>query len=151
MLYVSKEFHFEASHFLTTYHGKCEKLHGHSYRLRVTVLGDVSMNGLVLDFALLKRIVKRCVLDKLDHSHLNDTLENPSAERTCLWIYDQLKDMDTLLKEEIADPNLAAEIRSYLRTEDQGGQVFPEFSQVRLFEIRLWETPDSFVTYKAKL
>jgi len=49
---VTKDFNFDAAHFLTKYHGKCEHLHGHTYKLRVTVEGRVQENGLVLDFGI---------------------------------------------------------------------------------------------------
>lgn len=148
MLRISQDFSFEASHFLTTYHGKCEKLHGHSYKLRITLEGEVGVNGLVLDFAILKRIVRRHILDRLDHVHLNDVIENPSAERVCLWIWQQLQDFHRLLKDEIDDPNLALEIQQYLRPEDRGSRVVPEIAPVRLFEVQLFETPDSSVLYR---
>lgn len=129
-MFVSKDFQFEASHFLTKYYGKCEKLHGHSYRLRVTVEGQIAPNGLVLDFAILKRIVKRKVVDVLDHSHLNDILENPSAERLCQWIWQQLSPFDHLLNEETTD------------------ELSSVYSSVHLQEIQLWETSDSSILYR---
>ena len=57
-LKVTKQFDFEAAHFLTKYHGKCERLHGHSYKLFVTVEGPLQENGMVIDFVILKKIVK---------------------------------------------------------------------------------------------
>lgn len=144
MHFLTRDFQFEASHFLTKYHGKCEKLHGHSYRMRVTVEGTIAENGLILDFAILKRIIKRKVVDRLDHSHLNDLIENPSAERVVLWICQQLHDFPALLLEELADPNLTEEIKNYVRPEDRS-HVKPDGAPVRLYEIQLWETPDSSV------
>lgn len=97
-MFLTKDFQFEASHFLTQYHGKCENLHGHSYKLRVMIDGKVDTNGMVLDFVILKKIVKERVIDKLDHSHLNDLLLNPSAENLALWIWEQLKDFDASVR-----------------------------------------------------
>lgn len=90
---VTKQFKFDAAHFLTNYHGKCEKVHGHTYKLHVTVEGDVNADGMVMDFAQLKKIVNERVIDKLDHSSLNDTIENPSAENIAIWIWNELKDI----------------------------------------------------------
>ena len=73
---VSKDFSFDAAHFLTQYHGKCEHLHGHTYKLRVTVEGKVQSNGLVIDFGILKKIVKEQILDKYDHRCFNDFFDN---------------------------------------------------------------------------
>ena len=60
---VTKEFHFEAAHFLPGYDGLCANLHGHSYRLLVTLRGEIlkdatsPKNGMVIDFSVLKGIV----------------------------------------------------------------------------------------------
>lgn len=142
-MFVTKGFTFDAAHALTQYYGKCENLHGHTYRLEVTVEGPVHENGMVVDFVLLKRIVKRVVLSQLDHKNLNDHFENPSAENIATWIWEQLADLDILLKEEIEDPNLGDDLKVYLKeTEglDRGG-----IGGVRLHEIMLAETVDNVV------
>ena len=70
---LTKEFDFEAAHALEGYEGKCKDIHGHSYYLNVTVLGNVNHDSgeldgsMVMDFADLKRIVKTNVIDKFDH------------------------------------------------------------------------------------
>ena len=91
---VSREFTFDSAHFLTDYHGKCERLHGHTYKLRVTFEGEVQKDGLVFDFVLIKNIVKERVLNKLDHFLLNDIIKNPSAERIIIWIWKELNKAD---------------------------------------------------------
>ncbi len=88
---VSRIFHFDAAHNLTEYHGKCERLHGHTYKLCVSVKGTMDEEGMVLDFAVLKRVVTEKVLDVLDHSYLNDTISQPSAERIAVWIWNELE------------------------------------------------------------
>ena len=88
---VSVQFTFAASHFLTKYHGKCENLHGHNYTLIVTIKGPLQEDGIVLDFKLLKKAVDERVVALLDHTHLNDRFENPSAENVAVWIWDRLK------------------------------------------------------------
>lgn len=71
---VTKEFYFETAHALYGYDGKCKNIHGHSYKLSVTIIGvpiqDInnSKNGMVLDFGDLKRIVKAEVIDIFDHA-----------------------------------------------------------------------------------
>lgn len=89
---LSCTFHFAASHFLTKYHGKCENLHGHNYKIIITIEGDLKDNGMVIDFKIIKDIVKAKVIDVLDHTHLNDTIDNPSAENLAIWIWDKIKD-----------------------------------------------------------
>ncbi len=84
-------FRFAASHFLTKYHGKCEALHGHNYKLIISIKGKVKSDGMVLDFKLIKKTVEEKVICKLDHTHLNDTISNPSAENIAVWIWKNLK------------------------------------------------------------
>jgi len=70
---ITKQFDFEAAHALEGYHGKCKDIHGHSYHLRVTVLGKVSLDtdrveeSMVMDFTDLKTIIKPKVIDLFDH------------------------------------------------------------------------------------
>ncbi|MDD3458262.1 MAG: 6-carboxytetrahydropterin synthase [Weeksellaceae bacterium] len=73
---VTKSFNFETAHALYGYDGKCRNIHGHSYKLYVTVLGtpiqdaDNPKFGMVIDFGDIKRIVRAEVVDKFDHSIL---------------------------------------------------------------------------------
>ncbi|HDQ15090.1 MAG TPA: 6-carboxytetrahydropterin synthase QueD [Sediminispirochaeta sp.] len=90
-MYVSKEFKFDAAHNLVEYHGKCESLHGHTYRLRVSLKGSPGADGMILDFGILKRIVKEEVLTKLDHGYLNDVVPQSSTENLSLWIWERLE------------------------------------------------------------
>lgn len=71
---ITKEFNFEMAHALWNYDGACRNIHGHSYRLFVTLIGAPNANsgdpkfGMVLDFKDLKTIVKGPVVDFFDHS-----------------------------------------------------------------------------------
>lgn len=86
MVTVTKHFSFEACHFLPHYVGACHNLHGHSYKLDVTVGGSVIKDesnpkwGMIIDFKDLKSVVNEAVVNKYDHSTLNDFFENPTAE-----------------------------------------------------------------------
>ena len=77
---VSRSFTFEAAHQLPWHQGKCQRLHGHSYRLEVTVDGPITEQGIVVDFADIKGVVEREVIAKYDHQYLNDLFDNPTAE-----------------------------------------------------------------------
>ena len=82
---VTCTFRFEAAHRLAWHPGRCRNLHGHSYRLDVSVEGPLDANGVVLDFDELDAVVRREVIDRFDHRHLNvDCPEfaglNPSVE-----------------------------------------------------------------------
>jgi len=76
---------FEAAHRLPGHTGKCERLHGHSYRVRVMLKGLVREDGMVIDFGHVKD-----VLDQLDHRYLNDFMENPTAEHTAQWLLERI-------------------------------------------------------------
>ena len=89
---VSKVFSFDSAHFLLSYHGKCETLHGHTYRLVVTVAGVPDAEGMVIDFILLKKIVQEEVLSVLDHSLLNDILPQPTAENIAKWVWQRISE-----------------------------------------------------------
>ena len=71
---VTKEFNFEIAHALWNYDGDCKNLHGHSYRMFVTVTGNPindegnPKNGMVIDFGDLKKIVKSEVVEPYDHA-----------------------------------------------------------------------------------
>lgn len=73
---LTKEFTFEAAHMLEGYDGLCREIHGHSYRLFVTVKGEPESDptspklGMVMDFGELKRIVNEQIVGRLDHSFM---------------------------------------------------------------------------------
>lgn len=92
-MFVLKEFEFDAAHYLPEYNGKCERLHGHTYKLVVKVEGTPDKEGMVIDFIRLKNIVKEEVLNKLDHACLNDILKQPSAENISVWVWQRLQKM----------------------------------------------------------
>jgi 6-pyruvoyltetrahydropterin/6-carboxytetrahydropterin synthase len=116
---VSKEFTFDSAHHLHCYEGKCQNLHGHTYRLQVIMSGKTDERGLTIDFSDISRITKQQVIAKLDHQYLNEVLPlmNTTAENMVVWIYEQI---DAELKNENLDPVIMLE------------------------EIRLWETPTSY-------
>jgi 6-pyruvoyltetrahydropterin/6-carboxytetrahydropterin synthase len=88
---VTRTFRFEAAHQLPWHEGKCRHLHGHSYRLEVTVSGPLGPNGIVLDFADLQAAVNREVIDRYDHRYLNDLMDNPTAELIAQVIWKTLE------------------------------------------------------------
>jgi 6-pyruvoyltetrahydropterin/6-carboxytetrahydropterin synthase len=71
---LTKEFKFEMAHALLGYNGPCKNIHGHSYYLYVTIVGEIlyddasPVNGMVMDFGELKNIVTKEIVDQVDHS-----------------------------------------------------------------------------------
>ena len=93
MYEVSVDETFAAAHNLRGYKGKCENLHGHNYKVRVTLAGkEVDSVGLLYDFVHLKQVIQS-VIRSLDHKYLNELspfdVVNPSAENIAKYIYDQ--------------------------------------------------------------
>lgn len=89
------ESQFSAAHQLRGYKGKCEDLHGHNWRVQVTISSEkLNDTGIAMDFHDLKAIVND-VVSSLDHSMLNEvfpfTEKNPSSENIAKWIYDSVK------------------------------------------------------------
>lgn len=85
---LRREYRFEASHVLPRHPGKCQRLHGHSYRFLVEIEGPIEPDqGMVLDFGDLDALVDGAVLAKCDHYHLNDFIPNPTAEWIAVWIW----------------------------------------------------------------
>ena len=125
MILVTKSFEFEACHHLPLYKGACHNMHGHSYKLDVTVKGRIIEDvenpkcGMILDFKDLKRIVKENVIDFYDHSNLNDYFNNPTAETMVRQIGDTIH------------------------------KHLPE--GVELVSCKLWETSTSYAEYNPEL
>ena len=101
MFQVSVEETFSSGHALRGYQGKCENVHGHNYRVQVTLAGpQLDSIGLLVDFTELKRVV-RGIIAEIDHQFLND-LEpfktvNPSAENLAKYFYDEMNRQLTVL------------------------------------------------------
>jgi len=122
MFEVSVEQTFAAGHALRNYKGKCENVHGHNYRVRITVQGDqLDSTGLLVDFLDVKSLIGG-VVDYLDHQFINDLPPfdelNPSAENIAKYFYDRVSGG---LKNEV---------------------------QVRVSEVKVWETDTSSAVYR---
>lgn len=119
---VYKEIEFAASHFLREYHGKCERLHGHNYKVQVFVSADeLDSEGMVVDFVELKALMLEIIDGRFDHRHINeippfDTL-NPTAENLARYIAEEIG----------------------ARLDD---------ARMRVSECRVWETATSCAVYR---
>jgi 6-pyruvoyltetrahydropterin/6-carboxytetrahydropterin synthase len=95
MYELSIETGFASAHQLRGYKGKCEKLHGHNWKVQISVTAErLNEIDLAIDFHELKKISNE-VISPLDHAFLNDifpfTEKNPSSENVARWIYESLK------------------------------------------------------------
>lgn len=132
LLRLTKEFEFQMAHALSGYDGKCRNIHGHNYRLQVTVEGqpianpDDAKNGMVIDFGDIKRIVSQSVVESFDHAFVVSAgSPYASVEDTKLVV----------VPFQPTSENLLLHFASLL-----AGR-FPD--GVRLHSLRLWETTTS--------
>ncbi len=85
MIRITKAFKFEMAHALYGYDGLCKNIHGHSYRLWVTIRGEIKnekehkKDGMVMDFDVMKKIIKPEIIEKYDHSLVLNA-NSPHAE-----------------------------------------------------------------------
>ncbi len=141
---ITKQFNFETGHALYGYDGKCKNVHGHSYKLSVTVIGKpITDNskvkyGMVIDFSDLKKIVKEEVVDVFDHA----TVFNKNTPHIELANELKARDHHVILVDyqptsEMMVIDFASKIKKRL----------PE--NIGLFSLRLQETETSFAEWFA--
>jgi len=141
---ITKQFSFETGHALYGYDGKCRNVHGHSYKLSVTVIGkpiDDNKNvkyGMVIDFSDLKKIVKEDIVDVFDHA----TVFNKNTPHVELAEELRKRDHNVLLVDyqptsEMMVIDFAEKIKNRL----------PE--NIRLHSLKLQETATSFAEWYA--
>ncbi|CAM1343244.1 MULTISPECIES: 6-pyruvoyl trahydropterin synthase family protein [Tenacibaculum] len=141
---ITKQFNFETGHALYGYDGKCKNVHGHSYKLSVTVIGSPIRDtsnvkyGMVIDFGDLKKIVKEEIVDVFDHA----TVFNKNTPH--IELAKELKDrghhvilVDYQPTSEMMVIDFAQKIQSRL----------PE--NIKLHAIKLQETETSFAEWYA--
>lgn len=125
---ITRRTSFEACHHLNNYLGKCARVHGHSYKLEVTVSGlidncpmdyEPADNQMVLDFNELDRIIESKVTKVFDHEDLNKFFPQPTAECMVIHIYELIS------------------------------QALPV--DCTLENVRLWETENSYAEYGGEI
>ncbi len=139
---ITKEFRYEGAHALLNYNGKCKFIHGHSYKLYVTIKGvpctdkTSSGYGMIMDFTELKRIVNECVIEKFDHALV-------------------LRE-DAPLSKEIAEAYKNVVIVNFQPTCENIISFYAESIRARLpknvelFSLKLYETATSYVEWFAE-
>ncbi|OAZ03634.1 6-pyruvoyl trahydropterin synthase family protein [Flavobacterium succinicans] len=141
---ITKKFSFETGHALYGYDGKCKNVHGHSYKLSVTVIGSPITDrsnvklGMVIDFTDLKKIVKEEVVDQFDHATVfNQT--TPHVE-----LAKELKDRGhhvILVDYQPTSENMIVDFAERIKSRLPEG--------INLFSLKLQETESSFAEWFA--
>jgi 6-pyruvoyltetrahydropterin/6-carboxytetrahydropterin synthase len=141
---ITKQFSFETGHALFGYDGKCKNVHGHSYKLFVTVIGtpiedkDNVKYGMVIDFTDLKKIVKEEVVDVFDHA----TVFNKNTPH--IELAKELKDRGHHVILVDYQPTSEKMVIDFMR---KIKSRLPE--HIKLFSLRLQETDSSFAEWYA--
>lgn len=141
---ITKQFSFETGHALYGYDGKCKNVHGHSYKLSVTVIGtpiDDSNHvkyGMVIDFGDLKKIVKSEIVDKFDHA----TVFNKNTPHVELAKELETRDHNVILVNyQPTSENMVIDFADKIRAR------LP--SHINLYSLKLQETETSFAEWYA--
>ncbi len=141
---LTKIFHFDTGHALSGYDGKCRNVHGHSYRLEVTVIGEPISDsnnvkfGMVIDFGDLKKIVNDCIIDDYDHALVLNK-NTPYKE-----IGDFLGDRGHHIL--LVDFQPTGE----MMIQDMAQRLIPNLpSNLSLFRLKLYETGTSYAEWYA--
>lgn len=112
---------FSAAHLLAEIGGKCEELHGHNFKVEVTVgANQLTDEGILIDFRLVKKWLKE-ILDEMDHQHLNELPffngQNPSSENIAYHVHQEIK----------------------VRIKESG---------IKVVRVKVWESENAAVTYR---
>ena len=101
---IFQRFRFEAAHRLPKVapDHKCFWMHGHSYEVELVFAGEVGEDGMVMDFAVVEG-QWAAIHKELDHSTLNDTIPNPTAENIAAWIAKWFPGVETVTVWETSD------------------------------------------------
>lgn len=138
---ITKIFTFDSSHMLDGHDGKCQNLHGHTYRLEITVSDGLiesgAKSGMVMDFTDLKAIVKREIIEPFDHAFIYDGSNERESQIAALlegW------NMKTLrLDRRTTAENMTLEMFGRLKK-----------SGLKVRRVKLWETPTSCAEYEGE-
>ncbi len=141
---LTKEFGFETAHSLLGYDGLCKNIHGHSYKLFVTVRGEPindtqnPKNGMVMDFGDLKKIVKSQIVDVFDHAYVVNSAENIEKLKNLNSLFDRhiICDYQPTCENMVAD--FAEKIKKQLP------------KNINLVSIKLHETATSYAEWFAQ-
>jgi len=140
---VTREFSFEMAHVLKGYDGPCRNVHGHSYRLFVTITGKPvndntsPRNGMVLDFTDLKEIVVHTIIERFDHSVV---ISSDFAAEKKKMMADAFGNA-VIVDYQPTCENLVTDIAGRIKSELPAG--------INLYSLRLCETAKSYAEWFA--
>lgn len=137
---VTKEITFDSAHMLSNYEGKCNNLHGHTYKLQVTVDKEVDlMSYMTIDFNDLKKVIEETVMDNFDHALLFSSSEcrDKDEEELLTWASTFNKKY-FILNGKTTCESMAPQIKGMIEK-----NLLMKGTEAEV-HIKLWETPTSF-------
>ena len=140
---VTKKFHFEMAHALYEYDGICRNIHGHTYHLEVTLIGEIQKesghpkDGMVMDFSILKALVVDKIVCVFDHALVVNSL----FPQDHIEAFKKASERIIVVDFQPTTENLIVHFSEILQ------QAVP--SNVSLFSMRLYETENSFAEWFA--
>ena len=136
MITVTKTIRFDAAHILTNHQGLCKNLHGHTYRVDVSVTqGDGDTSDMVIDFKDLKRIASEVVCERFDHAFIYNT--ESVGEREIAAVVEKNGMRTVAIPFRSTAENLARMFFGELKARIPG-----------LSAVKVWETADSCAEYR---
>ena len=136
MTTVTKTVRFDAAHILTNHQGLCKNLHGHTYRVDVSVSGDVGGdNDMVMDFKDLKLVAREAICDRFDHAFIYN--ENSAGEREIAEVVERNGMRTVAIPFRSTAENLARLFYTELSGRVKG-----------ISSVRVWETLESSAEYR---
>lgn len=139
---VTKEFTFDCCHLLSDHPGKCKNLHGHTYKVQVTVMSkqsfrsDTFPRGIIVDFKDLKERLNADLFDQFDHAYIYNSLGG-AAERQIGTLIHSFK----LRSVDLKMPATAENMAHYFF---EKAQEILQASRLIVLNVKVWETPTSF-------
>lgn len=141
---VTKEFNFEMAHALLNYDGPCKNIHGHSYKLFVTVIGEPSAEtsnpklGMLIDFGDLKRLVNKEIVERFDHAFVVNNRLKMACDNSVHEMFSNTIEVGYQPTCENLVIDFAQRIKPLLP------------ANAKLFSLRLYETATSYAEWFAE-
>ncbi len=138
---LTKIFEFDAAHALWNYDGKCKNIHGHTFKLEVTLIGEPinspghPKDGMVMDYGDLKQIVKQYIIDQYDHHFIYNANSPHKDVDYSIAGFDALRPLPFQPTSELMLLEFVDILKKHL----------PD--NVELYSVRLWETPTSYAEW----
>jgi len=141
ILRLTRIFHFDMAHVLLNYHGKCNNIHGHSYKLEVTVKGNLNnentspKKGMLIDFSDFKKIINDEIISVWDHSLMIHQDTDPILLKALHNNYEKI----IVVSFQPTTENMVCELATLIQ------KIIPE--ELQLFSLRLYETKNSYAEW----